>query len=172
MSRISEIKRKIKIRYMTPEMPVEELEKRWMETLSGIKFYPLEAKVDKFSIKDIAHALSNICRWGGHTAYHFSVAQHCCIMSSLVNKEYALEALMHDATEAYLGDIPTPIKTLFPEYLDIEEKLAKKLAIKYKYNYPYSPQVYRVDSLMKKIEYEVRDEIRLVPLTSIKVIYD
>jgi hypothetical protein len=155
MNKIGEIKKKLKVLHMSPELAPEEIEKRWMETLSGIRFYPLEAEVDKFSIKDIAHALSNICRWGGHTCYHFSVAQHAHIMSHLVSKENAMEALMHDATEAYLGDIPTPIKRLFPEYLDIEDKLAKKLAVKYKYTYPYPAQVYKYDTVMKKIEHDV-----------------
>jgi hypothetical protein len=155
MNKIGEIKNKLRVLHMSPEMAPEEIEKRWMETLSGIRFYPLEAEVDKFSIKDIAHALSNICRWGGHTSYHFSVAQHAYIMSHLVSPENAMEALMHDATEAYLGDIPTPIKRLFPEYLDIEDKLAKKLAVKYKYTYPYPTQVYKYDTVMKRVEHDV-----------------
>jgi uncharacterized protein len=126
-----------------------------METGSGIKFYPLEAEVDNFNIEDIAHALSNICRWGGHSHWHFSVAQHSWLMSKLVYKENAFEALMHDATEAYLGDIPTPIKKMFPEYLKMEDELAKKLAKKFNFKYPFPEDVYEWDSNMKILEYSV-----------------
>lgn len=71
-------------------------------------------------IGTIAHALSNINRWTGHTLRPFSVAQHSLLVSYLVPPEFALEALLHDATEAYLGDIAAPLKSLLPEYQRLE----------------------------------------------------
>ena len=71
-------------------------------------------------IETIAHALSNINRWTGHTIRPFSVAQHSLLVSYLVPPEFALEALLHDATEAYLGDIASPLKALLPEYQRLE----------------------------------------------------
>lgn len=71
-------------------------------------------------IETIAHALSNINRWTGHTIRPFSVAQHSLLVSYLVPPEFALEALLHDATEAYLGDIAAPLKALLPAYQRLE----------------------------------------------------
>ncbi len=77
-------------------------------------------------IEDIAHALANTCRWGGHTFHFYSVAQHCCEMAEQAKlrghtASQCLSVLMHDASEAYIGDIPKPIKRLLPEYRTLEE---------------------------------------------------
>ena len=77
---------------------------------------------------DIAHALANTCRWGGHSSQFFSVAQHSCncadsVYRKTADAEATLYTLLHDAGEAYIGDIPTPIKCLFPGLLEIEERI-------------------------------------------------
>ena len=69
----------------------------------------------QISIEDIAHALSHQCRFGGHTKKHYSVAQHCWMVSHAIDPKYALEGLLHDAHEAYLVDLPSPIKRLMGE---------------------------------------------------------
>ena len=77
---------------------------------------------DSIDIADIAHALSNICHWNGHTSRFFSVAEHSCLVALEVARRGgdALYGLLHDATEAYLGDVIRPLKRLLPEYRDIE----------------------------------------------------
>lgn len=102
-----------------------------LETQSGTLIDIADPQPDQIYIRDIAHALSMQCRFGGHTKHHYSVAQHSVNVSYLVPKEHALQALLHDATEAYLVDIPTPIKRLLRDYKPLEERLWSCIAAKY-----------------------------------------
>lgn len=95
----------------------------WMQTFTGVAFYPADPQPEEIFIEDIAHALSLQCRYGGHCDRHYSVAEHCVHVSYMVPPEDALAGLMHDATEAYLMDIPRPVKALLPQYRDLEDKL-------------------------------------------------
>jgi hypothetical protein len=82
----------------------------WIQTFTGKQFWPLEPRQQDIDIVDIAHALSNLCRYGGHVEQFYSVAQHCVLVSRTVPQEHALRGLLHDASEAYLIDVPRPIK--------------------------------------------------------------
>jgi 5'-deoxynucleotidase YfbR-like HD superfamily hydrolase len=82
----------------------------WFITASGRQLFALDPDPAQICIEDIAHALSNICRFSGHTREFVSVAQHCVLVSRLVPHEHARAALLHDAPEAYLGDVIRPIK--------------------------------------------------------------
>ena len=86
-----------------------------LHTFSGQGFDPLNPCTKDVRLEDIAHALAQTCRFGGHTPRHYSVAQHAVFVALLVLKvsrrpDWALLALHHDSAEAYLGDIPRPIK--------------------------------------------------------------
>src|ERR1700757_1336901 len=97
----------------------------WIQTFSGKRFSLLEPQPDQICIEDIAHALSLQARFTGHVKYHYSVAQHCWYASQIVAPEFALEALMHDASEAYIGDMSRPMKhftTAGVEYMKVEAK--------------------------------------------------
>lgn len=106
----------------------------WMQTFSGRPFYPADPKPADVYIEDIAHSLSMQCRYGGHCERHYSVAEHSYLVSFMVPHEHALEALMHDAAEAYLIDVPRPVKALLPQYKALEEKIW--LAICERFNLP------------------------------------
>lgn len=100
-----------------------------------------------FDIKAIAHALSNLCRYTGHSRRFYSVAEHCVIVSRLVPEKYALEGLLHDASEAYCGDIASPLKALLPTYKKIEEGVQEALAAYYGLTYPFPPEIKEADVL-------------------------
>ncbi|MFA5387831.1 MAG: phosphohydrolase [Candidatus Paceibacterota bacterium] len=100
----------------------------WMQTYTGHRFYPLDPRAKEVHPQDIAHALSLICRFGGHVERFYSVAEHCVKMSQAVPPEDALAALLHDATEAYVGDMVRPLKHQMPAYRAVEDNVAWAIA--------------------------------------------
>lgn len=105
-------------------------------------------------IGDIAHALSHLCRFAGHTVGFYSVAQHSYLTSTLVDDEHKMAALLHDASEAYLVDIPRPLKKYIPEYIAIEKNLMSVIARKFGFEWPLHPHVKGADELMLTIEWD------------------
>lgn len=108
---------------------MQELEPGIIQINSGILFDIQNPDPDAIRINDIGHALGNLCRWGGHARQFYSVAQHSFYASYLVKRPFAMAALLHDATEAYLVDIPRPLKALLPEYKRIEDNLSVHIAM-------------------------------------------
>ena len=92
----------------------------WMQTWMGGRFWPLDPRVEDVDVRDIAHSLSMQCRYAGHLDRHYSVAEHCVLVSQVVSPASALTALLHDATEAYVVDVPRPLKGSLIGYKDIE----------------------------------------------------
>lgn len=87
---------------------------------------------DTIHIEDIAWSLSNVCRWGGHIKRRWTVGAHSIFVAREVEPLGAkLPALLHDATEAYLGDVITPLKKLLPNYKDIENNFLRIVLEKY-----------------------------------------
>lgn len=95
----------------------------WMQTFTGRRFWPLDPRPDEIVIEDIAHALSRQCRYNGHCLRFYSVAEHCVHLARHVSPEHALWALLHDASEAYLADVPRPVKPFLTGYKDAEAKV-------------------------------------------------
>lgn len=86
-----------------------------MLTVSNILIDLYDPKPETIFIEDIAHGLANNCRWNGHTQKFWSVAQHCCMMHDLAPDNRKLTFLMHDAEEAYWGDMIKPLKNKIKE---------------------------------------------------------
>lgn len=108
------------------EVPVSyERKGDWILTYSGLAFWPLDPRVSEVRLADIAHALSNTCRYGGHTRQFYSVAQHSVLVAQHLAPRFRAQGLMHDATEAYLLDIPRPVKRHIPGYAQMEDTMAR-----------------------------------------------
>lgn len=127
-----------------------------IQTFTGRLVNPLNLSVDDIDILDIAHSLAHQCRWGGHCRSHFSVAQHSVYVSRRVPSEDALWGLLHDASEAYLIDLPRPLKH-HPEFGQVyqaaEAKVMATVAEKFGLVFPRPSSVKVVDDRMLATEY-------------------
>lgn len=106
----------------------------WIQTYSGLVMYPLDPRVDEICIEDIAHALSNLCRFTGHTKQFYSVAEHSVRVSWECDPADALWGLLHDASEAYLADMSRPMKRspgFGPIYAEAEARLMRVICLKF-----------------------------------------
>jgi 5'-deoxynucleotidase YfbR-like HD superfamily hydrolase len=131
----------------------------YLQTVSGRWVNPFDPDPRQLDPHDIARALANQCRFGGHCRAFYSVAQHSVIVSRLVEErggdaEDAFAALMHDATEAYLGDMPHPLKHRSPlgaAFREAEQRLEavirERFAIK-----PDVPEIKRADRALLATE--------------------
>ncbi|MDA8382820.1 MAG: phosphohydrolase [Betaproteobacteria bacterium] len=112
----------------------------YVSTYLGNRFYPTEPRIDRVAIEDIAHGLAFQCRFNGQTCQFYSVAQHSLIVASLVPPELKLAALLHDAAEAYLGDMVKPLKNILPSFALIEDQVTQIIAAEFGLNFdPYAP---------------------------------
>lgn len=118
-----------------------------IRTYTGLYINVFEPTLDMICIEDIAHALSMQCRFGGHLPIFYSVAEHSWYCSQLVKEEHKLAALLHDASEAYLLDVPRPIKKHLSNYKEIEHNLMLLISEKFGFNYPLHNDVKDVDEL-------------------------
>lgn len=119
----------------------------WIQTRSGRKFNFLAMAPEDVVIEDIAHALSNLCRFGGHCKRFYSVAEHSLLVSRILPPEYALTGLLHDATEAYVVDLPRPLKQLIGEaYTDIEGAVWEVIARRYDLPIVLPPAIKEADN--------------------------
>ena len=95
---------------------------------SGRYFDLMNPRPEDVDILDIASALSKLCRFTGHTSEFYSVAQHSYYVAKIVPPQYALQGLLHDASEAYIGDVASPLKMLLPDYKVVEQRVEAAIA--------------------------------------------
>jgi hypothetical protein len=125
-----------------------------IRTFSGLYINPCEPDPILIDIEDIAHALSMQPRFGGHLPVFYSVAQHCVLAAEYVNEERKLAALLHDASEAYLIDVPRPVKRQLHNYKEVEDKLMAVISAKFGFQWPLHEDVKRADEIMLRDEWE------------------
>lgn len=123
-----------------------------IQVASGAFFYVLDPRPEEVFIEDIAQALSNICRYTGHVKRFYSVADHSRMVSRIVPDRFALWGLLHDAAEAYIGDISRPMKQalnmLAPGMLKhVEHKVEKAIAERFGLTWPMPPVVKDADNV-------------------------
>lgn len=117
----------------------------WIYTHTGRKFWPLRPSSTDVDIRDIAHALALKCRYGGHCREFYSVAQHSVLVSQVVEKRGGTETeqlygLLHDAAEAYLADVPSPVKPRLIGFAEAERQVMIAIAARFRLG-PWEPEI-------------------------------
>lgn len=130
----------------------------WIQTFTGLRFYPLDPRPEEINIIDIAHALSNQGRFAGHSRLFISVAQHSEIVSLACDPEDALWGLLHDAGEAYLVDLPRPVKQMMGDYREAEHRLMTVICERFGLSPVMSESVRKADEDV--LAAEVRDHMK------------
>ena len=130
----------------------------WIQTFRGDRFdFEPPINSDAISIIDISSALSKLCRFNGHCQEFYSVAEHSMHVSSLMPAELRLEGLMHDAAEAYIGDITKPLKChpkLKAVIKSLERSIEEAIAKVFNLKYPFDPIIHKADWAVLAAEYE------------------
>ncbi|WAB92513.1 phosphohydrolase [Pseudomonas citronellolis] len=103
----------------------------WILTRTGKRFDLFEPKPEMIDPRDLSHALAHLCRFNGHAARHYSVAQHSYLVSGLVPAQDKLAGLLHDATEAYVGDMVRPLKEQMPAFREVEDRIWQAICARF-----------------------------------------
>lgn len=150
----------------SPGEPLEAVESpararygNWMQVYSGAQFWPLDVQTQDFDIRDIAHSLSLQCRYNGHVDKFYSVAEHSVLVSYCVPEEYKLWALLHDAAEAYTGDMVRPLKRSMLDFQLAEDRILYKLAERF--NLPHTTDLVTIQDPIPAVVKEVDNRILL-----------
>ena len=117
----------------------------WIQTYSARPFYPLNPRPDDVFVEDIAHSLSFQCRFNGHCRRFYSVAEHSVRVADILPTELRLWGLFHDAAEAYVSDLPRPVKAQLPDYQQAEDVILRVVAEKFGLSWPMPQRVREAD---------------------------
>ena len=133
----------------------------WIQTYTGRKAHPFNLAPDEIDIEDIARSLSRIVRFNGHTAgpWGYSVAQHSVLVSLAVPAADALWGLLHDAHEAYMGDVTSPLKSALRvqqgslrHFADVERAASEAVAKSFGLPWPPPASVRHADDVLLATE--------------------
>jgi hypothetical protein len=132
----------------------------WMQTATGRQFWPMDPRPHEVFIEDIAHALSMICRFGGHCRRFYSVAEHSVLIAQAAEPEHKLWALLHDAPEAYIADIIRPLKPSLHGYREAEIRVMRAICVRFNL---HLDQPAAVKALDRAILMDERDQVMAMP---------
>jgi len=136
-----------------------------IRTFTGKTFDLKIMDPESICIEDIAHGLAQRPRFAGQLKEFYSVAQHSIWVGTKLPREHKLAALLHDASEAYLGDMPSPFKKLMPDFKHYEDQLMQVIAKKFHFKYPLDPIIKKADAELLQMEWDyfINDSGALVP---------
>lgn len=123
-----------------------------LQTHSGLMVDLCNMSEDDIRLDDVAHSLSQIIRFTGHANRPYTVAQHSMLVADLCPEEHRVWGLLHDAAEAYVGDVATPLKSLLPDYREIEERVQKLIAGRFGLCWPIPEAVKEADKEALMVE--------------------
>lgn len=119
----------------------------WIQTYSGLAFHPLDPWPNEIRVFDIAHALSMKCRYNGHCSRFYSVAEHSVLVSrQFTEPTLAFYGLLHDANEAYLPDVPRPVKPMIAGWAEVEHRVEEAIFRRFGLGAALPAEVKRVDN--------------------------
>jgi hypothetical protein len=128
----------------------------WMATQSGRRVYPSDPLPDDFCIQDIAHGLSNVCRWGGQGISFFSVSEHSLRGAKRAREtgdsELAFEFLLHDGAEAFFGDVVNPVALSLPAYQSMRDRAQGVINATFRLPFDMTPACKELDGRMGRTE--------------------
>ena len=117
----------------------------FITTRSGRQVSLLNPQYSQIDIGDIAHGLAYQCRFNGQTSRFYSIAQHCLMVASILPDHLKLAGLLHDAAEAYIGDVVQPLKVLLPDYQVIESNFNQAIELRFNVNLDHQEEVKAAD---------------------------
>jgi hypothetical protein len=129
----------------------------WIQTHSGRRFFVLDPQPEHVDLHDIAHALSLQCRFNGQCREFYSVAEHCVRVSHLLPADppelaLPLWGLLHDAAEAYVSDLPRPVKAQLPLFAEMEDRVLQAVALRFGLPWPAPDAVWSADDVLLMTE--------------------
>lgn len=124
----------------------------YISTYLGNRFYPLLGKIESIDIEDIAHGLAYQCRFNGQTKSFYSVAQHSLLVADMLPDTLKLAGLLHDAAEAYVGDMVKPLKLFIPEYEKIEKQVTCEIMRFFNLEDCHQPEIKKADMVLLATE--------------------
>jgi hypothetical protein len=127
----------------------------WILTYGGRQFFPLEPRPGDIDVGDIAHSLAMQCRFNGHCRRFYSVAEHSVRVSRILEGRARLWGLLHDAAEAYISDLPRPLKATAPGFRAAEDRLLEVIVTRFGLEWPMPPAVAHADDVL--LATEMRD---------------
>lgn len=126
----------------------------YIRTFTGAKFHAMSPLPQEVDILDIAHGLAIAPRWGGHSKYRYPVLAHSLFVARMLPDHLKFQGLMHDASEAYLCDLPSPIKATMPQYRENETRLMDAIAARFGFDWPPHYLVKTADAVALYVERE------------------